>query len=174
MIRIKDIQYYCITALIFISLKFAFAAAENVHLTFLTLPSSKAVSMVTHSSGEFDSAMGFIHKDIGITIDKSCSGFNFLMLCFIVFQFRLMGLLRGRMTKVLSIPLVLLLSYFLTVFANSSRILSSIWLNRVLPIQYEWLHEAEGAFVYLFLFVSFYVASNHFTHKLKLKYAEPA
>jgi exosortase K len=110
------------------------------------------VSVAFGSTSEFKIGEGFVHAGLNIAIDKSCSGFNFWLLCsglLLTAGMQVGGQFWSRWW-LLSVPMV---AYGLTVVVNASRIITAVSLNRALPElgrRYTWLHQAEGAMVYLF------------------------
>ena len=155
---------------LFILLKFWFTLAENDSLFFLLKPTSKFVGLLTGSQSVYLADSGYYHTGLNILIDKSCSGFNFWILCFLVFTYLAIKYLDKPIYKVLTIPTALVGAYLLTVFVNTSRILASvvvqnltknIWSN-----QQHLVHEAVGIITNLsFLVLVYYLVEKLLKHK---------
>ncbi|WP_139923616.1 exosortase K [Hymenobacter sp. DG01] len=162
----------------FLLLKFAYAGATSTDLLWLLGPTNALVGGALGSGSFFDPAQGFVHSDLQFTIDKSCSGFNFWLVCT-----GLLLAIGGRYAGsgkalgggwLLSLPV---LGYLLTVLVNASRILSAVALQRLLPglgQRYAWAHQAEGVLVYLFFLILIYGGFRLLCSRYLSSYAEPA
>ncbi len=122
----KNIPYYLIAVGLFILLKFGYTLADNNNLTFLLKPTDKLVGLLTGSKSVYISDSGYFHKHLNIIIDKSCSGFNFWILCFLLFTYLTVKHFEKSMHKNLALPTALVVAYVLTIFVNTSRIFVSI------------------------------------------------
>lgn len=157
MFHTKNIPYYLSAAVIFIFLKFLFSYISSDGLLFLLQPTNYIVEVISNSKSQYISQQGYYNNTLNILINKSCSGFNFLLMCYLMLVFLIVGKLKNRAYKIVSLPILLLFSYFLTIFANSSRIIMSIMV-RDLGFEYPvihtgWLHQLQGGFVYLFFLI---------------------
>jgi exosortase K len=173
----KNLPYYFSGILIFLAFKFSYTVAGNDNLYFLLKPTDGIVSLVSGSQSSFGIEQGFFHPSLHIIIDKSCSGFNFWILCFIMSLFTSFQYLNTRGWKVASFGICLVASYLLTILVNSSRILISVFLLRVDPeimTRYSWMHEAQGTFIYFSFLVLFYFMINRLYSKLPANNEEPA
>ena len=166
----QNTTFYILGILIFIGLKFGFSNANNNQILFLIKPLNYLVSVLIDSLYTYNNEIGFFHEKLNITIDKSCSGFNFWMLSFILFYFSMLKHLKKYLYKFLLIPIALLISYVLTLFVNTSRILTSIFIEKTTQLNYTWLHQAEGVFIYLSFLIIFYITINYFQIKLFKNY----
>ena len=166
MIHSKNLYYYILIVGLFLILKAFHSTAANSDLKFLLFPTTQIVDLATDSESDFYEDMGFVNSQLNIVIDKSCSGFNFLILCFVCLSFTAIGYFNKNLYKSLSIVFLLIISYFLTIFANSSRILVSVSLQKlqILNITKQ-IHQAEGVFVYLFFLIAFYLIFLHILNK---------
>jgi exosortase K len=81
----KNLLYYLCIATLFILLKQLYTFADNESLKFLLVPTNKLVALFQGSSYSY-SANGYYHESLNILINKSCSGFNFMILSFLVFS----------------------------------------------------------------------------------------
>ncbi|SDJ75513.1 exosortase K [Pedobacter sp. ok626] len=164
----KNTFHYILGILLFGIFKIAYTQMDANDLFFILLPTDKIISVLTNSPGTFLNDLGFLHQDLNILIEKSCSGFNFLILSFIIGYFISLNHFHNRGGKYLLIPLSLLLSWILTLFVNTSRIIIAILLNKLIKPQLQvgpWLHQAEGTFVYLFFLILFYKTQNYLLTK---------
>lgn len=170
------LPYYLSTIGIFILLKVAYTQADPTDLQFLLYPTSQCIGWVTNTTATFIVDRGYLHENLQILIDKSCAGFNFMVLCFLMLSFLVYEYLKGAKQQVLALPGLLFVAYLLTLFVNSSRILFVIFLQRVgihaLVGQATWLHQAEGTFIYLFFLILIYLGFNFGLSALTQPYAK--
>ncbi len=166
----KNILYYLTAAGLFILLKFGFKFADNDDLTFLLKPTDKLVGLLTGSHSIYLTDKGYYHNKLNILIDKSCSGFNFWLLCFATFTYLMVKHLDKPLYKTLTLPTALLFSYLLTIFVNTSRIFASVIVQtqtkNFFANQQHLIHEAVGIITNLtFLVLSYYLIQKFLTHR---------
>ena len=152
-------------------MKLGYTFADNGNLSFLLQPTDKLVSFLTNSPSVYSESNGYFHEKLNILIDKSCSGFNFWILCFLVFTFLTIKYLRKPLHKLLSIPVALFGAWLLTIFVNTSRIYASIIIQNhsknILANQQHVVHEAIGIITNLsFLILAFYLVEKLLIHKM--------
>jgi exosortase K len=165
----KNIPYYLSGIGLFILLKLAFTFADNGDLTFLLKPTDKLLGLLTGSQSAYLDT-GYYHEKLNILIDKSCSGFNFGILCFLVFTFLTVRYFDKTLHKILTIPTALVSAYLLTIFVNTSRIFVSIIVQNqtktILLNQQHLVHEAVGIITNLsFLILAYYLIEKHLIQK---------
>jgi exosortase K len=166
----RNIPYYLTAAGLFILLKFGFTFADNDNLTFLLKPTDKLVGLLAGSHSVYLADKGFYHDKLNILIDKSCSGFNFWLLCFIVFTYLTVKYFDKPLHKILTIPTSLLGVYLLTIFVNTSRIFASVIVQTQTKIffanQQYLIHEAVGIITNLtFLVLAYYLTEKLLIHR---------
>ncbi len=164
----KDAGYYVLIILIFILLKFIYKFSDCNDLQFLLKPTSKIVGFISNSPSVFIPDTGYFHEKMNILINKSCSGFNFWILCLTLLLFSAANLLQNNRQKIAAIFILFIGTYFFTLLVNSSRILISFLVSKILKqyaIPAEWMHQATGTFVYLFFLISIYLTFTHIFHK---------
>lgn len=127
----KNIVFYSIGITLFILLKFAYKQAGSNELSFLLYPTNKIVSVLTGSHSVFKSGEGYHYEQLNIVIDKSCSGYNFWLLCFLMLAFLSVKYVNKNMHKLYALALSFILAYLFTILVNSSRIFTSIIIQRV-------------------------------------------
>lgn len=162
----KHSAYYSIGIIIFISLKLMYSSANNNQVFILLKPLDSIVGFILDSNSVYDSDIGFYHEKLNITIDKSCSGFNFLMLSFMLLYFSLFKNLKSHFSKIIVIPVALFFAYLFTLFVNASRVLTAIFIEKNTRFNYTWLHEAEGVFIYLSFLITLYISINYIRNKI--------
>ncbi|MBC7487896.1 MAG: exosortase K [Cytophagaceae bacterium] len=164
--------------IIFMALKAWYTSADHDQLLFMLKPTNSLVEAFTGSSAVYDTAHGYFYSDLNITIEKACSGFNFWLLSFALFVFVALNHLRSQTSKLFVIPVMLCISYALTLFVNASRIIASIAANNYTqqfsahPIT--WLHQAEGTFIYLLFLILFYSALQFFFTQRSIRHEKLA
>jgi len=142
-------------------------------MQFLLAPTNKIISFIFNETYDYNSETGYFYPYMDMVINKSCSGFNFFFISFLMFSFLLIK--PEKVKKWLKIPLALLLAYITTVLANVSRITGYlIMMNMQSPMfpvsEISWLHQAEGIVVYLTFLIMAYITFNHILNKLEHKY----
>ena len=144
MIDNKNLPYYATAIAAFLLLKYGYTLSDTADLRFLLQPTDALVGIITNSTSHFIAESGYIHERLNIVIDKSCSGFNFWILCFIMLSFSVGKYLRGAVQQVIVLPALLLVAYLFTIFVNASRILLAVLLLHPSVPHFDWLHEAAG------------------------------
>jgi exosortase K len=162
-----------IVVLIFVLLKLWYRHANEADLHFVLYPTDKVFNLISGSSSECVSERGYVHQDLHIIIEKSCSGFNFLLLCFVVLSY---SVIRNfdRIEKVLKYLLpILVFSWLFTIFVNCSRILFSVRVHHSSANDAGGrMHEMEGAFIYLSFLIGIYLLFEYLIKKTKTNYAK--
>lgn len=153
--------YYIIVFAFVLIAKAAYTFTTNDMLSFILKPLSHIISVVTNADFIYSNAIGFYFETLNITIDKSCSGINFWCISFLVFMLSLLRVCKTRLQKILLFPVVIFATYILTLFANASRILTSIFIEKQTDFNYPWLHQAEGVFIYVSFLILVYTLLNH-------------
>ena len=159
-----------ITLGLVILLKYLFTMAENDSLFFLLNPTNKFIEILTNSESIYLASCGYYHEQLNIIIDKSCSGYNFWLICFVMLTYLFLKYSDKNMRKLLSIPIALSFSYFLTIFVNTSRIFASIIIQKqTKSIQENWqpiIHESIGIITNLtFLIITYYITEKYIKHR---------
>jgi exosortase K len=155
---------------VFILLKFGFTLANNNDLTFLLKPTDKLVGLLTGSHSIYLSDHGYFHEHLNIIIDKSCSGFNFWILSFLLLTYLTVKHFDKTLSKILTVPSALFGAYLLTIFVNTSRIFASIVVQThtksILLNQQHIVHEAIGIITNLtFLILAYVLIEKLLIHK---------
>ncbi len=172
MTKNKNQIYYLLVIGIFILFKVWFINATNSNLAFILKPTSKLVGLVTGSSSIYLDESGYYFQDINIIIDKSCSGFNFWLLCYTMLFFLMLKSLQKNSHKLLAIPAVMLGAYILTILVSTSRIFVSLTIQNslisFLQIEQHIIHEAIGVITNLSFLILFFFAVKNYLTKLEL------
>lgn len=165
----KDLVFYLVIATIFVFLKILYIDLSVDDLRYFLFPLDLMVKLTTHATSVFLPLKGYYYPSLNIIIDKSCSGFNFFALCFMMLSFLSVNHLHISRYRTIAIICCLPLAYMLAIFANTARILTSITIMH-LPLP-SWsqhgdlTHQAQGAFVYLFFLIIIYLVFNLLVRK---------
>jgi len=165
----KNIPYYLSAIVLFLLFKFGYTLAENNDLSFLLKPTNKLVGLLTGSHSVYLADKGYFHESLNIFIDKSCSGFNFWILSFIIFTYSAVKYFEKPLQKLLTIPTALIGAYLLTIFVNTSRIIASLVVHNQTKDTFQnhqhLLHEGIGVTTNLtFLIFAYILIEKLLTH----------
>ena len=167
--------HYAVAVAAFITAKLLYAQATTADVQFLLAPTSTLVELMLGSTSVFDPARGYVHPDLRIVIDKSCAGGTFWLLSWLLLALTYLQQ-HGRQPVLAALGL-LAISFGLTLLVNAARIVGAVTLNRLLPAgvpQPAWLHEAQGALVYLFFLVACHFVLLFFLSKTSVVRAHSA
>ncbi|GMO55369.1 MAG: hypothetical protein Ta2G_14500 [Termitinemataceae bacterium] len=165
--------FYFAIGVVFLSLKLWYYAAETQSLFFMLKPLDLAIYLTCGAQSVYSQESGFYYDELSILIDKSCSGFNFLLICFLLFSYLAKLHCINTWQKIIAIPCALLIAYLVTIFTNFSRIMIILKIEAsMIETHLETLfgkrtHEAEGVFVYLFFLIALYLALDFCFKKVK-------
>ncbi len=149
--KISQVTYGLMAILTFIGLKLAFKFSTTEDLDLLLYPTNFLFSILYNAEWQYDSVSGYYYPELNILINKSCSGGNFLLICFLTFVLYTFQRVVSNRMAIGSLLLTLLASYVIAIFSNVSRILTLLQFNRYNIGKNGWSHEAIGAFVYLII-----------------------
>ncbi|HMQ61740.1 MAG TPA: exosortase K [Flavilitoribacter sp.] len=173
----RNLLYYLSVGAVIFLLKWSYSVAGTGDLQVLIRPVAALVSLITGAGGEYGDS-GVYYEQLNIVIDKSCSGFNFLILCYGMLAVLAIPSLNGTRAKMLAVILPLPGAWLLTVLVNSARILSAYFVHQLSGAFWEhpaiWLHQAIGAFIYLFFLMLIYAGADFLIHKLTRGHAKSA
>lgn len=154
----KKILYYFIAGFVFVLLKIWFKQADTDDLYFLLKPTDKLVGFLTGNTSNYIQNYGFFYEEINIVIEKSCSGFQFMLICFLMLSFLFLKYIK----KFYVVFTSFFLAYIFTVLVNTSRIVVSIicqkQLYKIIALQSRYiLHEIIGIITYLTFLILIYL-----------------
>jgi exosortase K len=133
-------------------------------------PTDKLVGLLIGSQSVYLADGGFFHEKINIVIEKSCSGFNFWVVCFLAFAYLGLKYFDRHLHKTLTIPTALFCAYLLAILANASRIVASIVVRNqtigIFPDNQPLIHEIVGIATYFtFLVEVYFLIEKFLKHK---------
>lgn len=129
-------------------------------LRFMISPVDRVICLITDTNSVFESDIGYYNESLNIIINKSCSGFNFMLICFVMISVHFAKNIKKEDIRKWLLPGLLPISYIITIFVNSSRILLAIQLTRfnvIKRLDIPWLHQGVGIFVYLSFLILIYM-----------------
>lgn len=152
------IRIYLITILIIIIIKLFYNIADINSFLFILNPVVFIINIFGGTYFYFEESIGFYDLNENIIIGKSCAGINFLLILFSMLVFTFIHKFKRMKNKYILFVLFLILSYIITIFANSSRIIvSMLFLNLDLFYTHkEIIHKSIGVICYFsYLLVSY-------------------
>ncbi len=147
-------------------------------LQFLLYPIKIAIELVTGAKAQYLPNEGYVFNDLNCVIGESCSGLNFLFISWCTLSSLILLYFPYRKNRGLALLCTVIASYFLTLFANTARILGAIILLRISVLfpwfRATWLHQAEGILVYFSLLFLSCIAFYYWIQKNTRKNEKPA
>lgn len=131
-------------------LKWWYRTATIEELGFVLRPVVTLVGLVTGESWTFSSEEGYFFPTLHVLVDRSCSGVNFFVITSATFAFIVLKNANGGCARPLFALVAAIAAYALTILANTGRILVMIRLDHLQLHPSPRVHEAIGAFFFLF------------------------
>lgn len=157
----KNTPFYFLALAIFLLLKVGYKFTDNDDLLFLLYPTDWLVGLLTGSASVYTPENGFFHGRLNMVVDKSCAGFNYWVLSFLLFTYLAVNHLKNNKEKASALFFALLGAYFFTIFVNASRIFVTIIVQpktqHLLPNHQHLVHEAIGVVTNLTFLVLAYM-----------------
>lgn len=157
-------------------IKFFHAQSSTDDLLVILTPVNSLIELLHGSHSAYQADEGFYHASLSILIDKSCAGVNFFVLLFGVLIMMIVPVCNSLPFRLLCLPIIFVVSYVITILANTIRITCAIFLlqfkNEVPWIALLAIHEAGGIFIYLTILITTYLSVQFLSHKVKLRYAK--
>ena len=158
----KKIFYYFLAFIIFIVIRFTLPKASNNELLFLSYPQNFIIQTLTGSTAEYSTEKGFFYPQYHINFDKSCAGSGFFALTFLMLSSLFIKHLHHHKQIITGFLATLILAYIFTLFSNSFRVITSIFLqenaSRFLSDRPHYLiHGTTGILMDLTFFILIYL-----------------
>lgn len=132
-----------------LGLKWWYRTAGTEELGFMLEPVSMLVGLLTDSASTYTPEEGYTFHALAIRIDRSCSGVNFLIIALASFAVLILRRADGGCARPFLLFLAVPTAYVLAMVANTSRIVSTLVLQRFDLLAAPHAHEAFGAFVFI-------------------------
>jgi exosortase K len=172
---LKRLSPYLFYLILFVGLKGFFAFADDADLQFLSAPLAQLLSFFSGYAHLEISSGVYRFPEVEILIDSSCSGYNLFLIYFLLLGWTTISYHSNGAKVLQGLPLNLGVAYLLTLFTNSTRILSLLKFESSIANFFhssqDLIHQALGAFNNLFFLVLTYLIINHL---FKKKYAQPS
>ncbi|HEX7755398.1 MAG TPA: exosortase K [Niabella sp.] len=153
----------------FVCLKLFYKLSTTDDLYFLLGPVSWVIKMITGYAAMYVPGKGFFFRADRIIINKSCSGFSFMLICLTLTVLLLVKYSRNEVLFLKRLVTGIGISYLFTLLVNSARILTLLWIKKTAfctsRIAAGPLHELLGAFIYLLYLTTAYLISDHYLRK---------
>lgn len=146
--------------------KYWYSQADTEALLFLLRPVSWLIHLLSNQPYTFLAGQGFYFPNGHLLINASCSGFNWLLLAYLLGIFAGLRFLGKPFHKITLLPIMLPAAYLLCLVVNSMRIFFSIFITEQFAQNSAWLHLVEGTFVYLSSLILWYFACQYFFKKI--------
>lgn len=167
----KTVAQVAVIFIITASLKAFYSTASVNDLTWILWPTKVVVEVISGTHFHFESCAGYMSEDRSFLIAAACSGMNFLIAIFLLLSLRILWRRRSESTSWLSLLLLAGLSYVITIFANSLRISSALWLimtrREFFGLDHDELHRLDGILIYFGMMLLVYVAFEYFERKAR-------
>lgn len=123
--------------------------ASEEDLAFLLRPVAAVVSTITGASWQGTAGNGYLFPGLGIVIDGSCSGIQFLVVSWATFAGLFLLRSGKRAVGAGSVVLMAAAGYALTLLVNSGRILSMVTVQQLGVHLGPTQHEVVGGLFYV-------------------------
>lgn len=139
----------------------------NLLILFIIKPITFLVSIFYDTSFIYKDDVGFISQELAIIIGKECSGIKFFTTLFLMLLFSFIPKIEGIKKKTASFFCFLIVTYIVTILANTSRIIGSIWILQLNLFsnekQIRLMHQSIGVtFYFTYLVLVFIIVSKYF------------
>jgi exosortase K len=154
--------------LIAFGLKYHYSHADSDNLMWILRPTAGLVECVSTIDFGEEEKTGFVSRERGVIIAPSCAGVNFFIVAFCVVAFYALQH-HGRLTlKIIWLAITIATTYLATIFVNTIRILTSIYLYErfiySVWITPERVHRLAGTLLYFFFLYILYVCMGKALH----------
>ncbi len=161
----KNTLFYFLAACIFLALRQIAVEADIRFFYFLLKPVAGMLEIFSGAQRIATIEGAFLFSDFNVLIDRSCAGFNFMILSFLMMVCMLIQHSNTITKKIVAFPLSLLAAYLLTILVNMSRILVAILVQHKLAFDHPSMHMAIGIFIYLSSLILCYQALHLFLNR---------
>jgi exosortase K len=162
---VRNLPYYLAIAGLFVLFKTAYTNFTTQSLQFLLVPVNKLIGIISGHAYTYLPGQGYYYPGLNMIIEKSCAGFSFMLICFVMLAFLLVSRSHRHVYKLTAIPVALLFAYVCAVFTNVSRIVISVFVlqhgGQYASIHYSRLHQVQGIFIYLVSLIAVYLFVTH-------------
>ena len=155
--------------MLFMLLKFVFTFTETNHLIFLLSPINTIIEFTSGFQSVYLDNKGYYFEQLNIVINKSCAGFNFWILSFLMVTFLSLKYFKNRKYKIIAIFISFFGAYVFTILVNSFRINTALVfqnkLQQLINLKSEIIHESLGIIINLTFLVLIYLIIEKILNK---------
>jgi len=152
-----------------VGLKYHYSASGASGIRWMLAPLACLVGALTGIRFEWEPDAGYMGASAGIVIAPACAGINFLVICFSALFFTLAHRIQGIRLRFAWLVLTLAAACGVTLFANSTRIITSIYLYSAdiygMWITPERIHRLNGVVVYACFLIAAYLPAERLTRR---------
>lgn len=131
------------------ALKWWYRTATVEQLGFVLTPVTTLISLLTGAASTLVAGQGHLFPELGIVIDRSCSGINFFIITTASFTFLWLRRSDAGCSRSILATIIVIGAWALTILANTGRILLMVHLDDFGLHVGPSVHEALGAFFFL-------------------------
>ena len=163
--------YYIAIAGIFFILKTWYTQTTTDSLYYLLKSINGIFEIFNGSKAIYIKTKGFYHEQLDILIDKSCAGFNFFLICFLMISFLIVENRKSHVQKIVCIGVSFICTLFITIITNVYRIIVLVSLeskiNSFFPFIKNMSHQLIGITINLFFLMIIYLLIHSYLNKKK-------
>lgn len=141
-------------------LKYFHSVTATDSLTFILFPVTKFVEIFTNAQANYLPTQGYFFEELNIIIDKSCCGMNFWIMSWLMAGMVGLQYFKRMAHQISLLFCTAIITYLLTIWANTSRIVGAIAFHNYFPSDSFWnsntFHTMQGSFTYLLYLMLFY------------------
>jgi len=167
-----QVPFYLFLGLLFLGLKTWNYFAPDAHFQWFIGPTAFLVELFSGAPSFPAEKASFALPNLGISIDRSCAGFNFFTILLLLSLWKVLPHFKSFNAKIIGLCLIVLGSWCATLFINASRILVWLKVSTQFANDAAFWHKILGGFVYLFFLTTIYFILHHFLQKQK-SHAQP-
>lgn len=141
-------------------------------MLFLLQPTNQLVEWISGMQSIHIKESGFFYREINVVLDKSCSGYNYWLLTYILFCHLTIQYQKIRKKKILFLLAHFFFTYLITIAVNSSRIIVSMVIQNKTNMLVDKskgmvIHQSIGIITYLsFLIITYYIYERHLKNRI--------
>lgn len=149
----KNVIVYTAIFIMLVTTKVLYIKSNADQLLFILNPVAKIAGLALNTPFEYLENMGYYNKGFGVLISKECSGFNYFIVMFSMLLLFAINRFKKQRSKALFIIFSVAITYVITIIANASRIITSVYVMRLINASntkfYNIVHQSIGITIYI-------------------------
>jgi len=162
--------FYVFFIVAFLVLKYFHKFSTTEDLLFLLKPINQIIEFFLGAQSLTLDDGAFLFPELEVIIDKSCSGFNFFILSFLMIAANGMKYFNAFIHKIGFIMFAVCAGYLLSILVTSARIITSILieykLQDIFSIDAKLAHQSIGILTNISFLIIIYLVLDHLLNKL--------